>query len=57
MGSITFEGVTDRYNGITVDSQKEPCEINMLLNQLNGKLNFIFCASSFFHILNILTAK
>lgn len=39
MESKTFEGVTDRYNGITVDSQKEPCEIDQLLNQLNGNYN------------------
>lgn len=38
MESITFEGETDRYNGVTVDSQKEPCEISRLLTQLNGKL-------------------
>ncbi|KAF9824607.1 hypothetical protein SFRURICE_004064 [Spodoptera frugiperda] len=38
MESKTFEGVTDRYNGITVDSQKEPCEIDQLLNQLNESI-------------------
>ncbi|KAJ8730136.1 hypothetical protein PYW07_017174 [Mythimna separata] len=38
MGSITFKGDSDRYNGITVDSQKEPCEISQLLNQLKDSL-------------------
>ncbi|CAH0701239.1 unnamed protein product [Spodoptera exigua] len=38
MGSKTFEGVTDRYNGITVDSQEEPCEIDQLSNQLNESI-------------------
>lgn len=37
MESTTFIGVTDRYNGVTVDSQEEPCATNQFLNQLNGK--------------------
>lgn len=37
MESTTFEGVSDRYNGITVDSQEEPCEPNNFLNKLQGK--------------------
>lgn len=37
MESTTFEGVSDRYNGITVDSQEEPCETNDFLNKLKGK--------------------
>lgn len=37
MCSKTFQGVQDRYNGITVDSQEEPCEPNQFLNQLIGK--------------------
>ncbi|XP_021189701.3 uncharacterized protein LOC110375774 [Helicoverpa armigera] len=38
MGSKIFNGETDRYNGITVDSQKEPCDVSELLDQLNDSL-------------------
>lgn len=37
MATKTFEGVLDRYNGITVDSQKEPCESSDFLSKLTGK--------------------
>lgn len=40
MASQTFKGEQDRYNGITVDSQEEPCETSQFLNQLNGKCIF-----------------
>ncbi|CAH2037556.1 unnamed protein product, partial [Iphiclides podalirius] len=38
MDTILFEGVLDRYNGITVDSQKEPCETDQFINQLTDSL-------------------
>ncbi|KAI8435933.1 hypothetical protein MSG28_004101 [Choristoneura fumiferana] len=34
MSSKIFEGVLDRYNGVTVDSQQEPCDIDNFLDQL-----------------------
>lgn len=33
----TFEGIGDRYNGVTIDSQKEPCDSNQFLSKLQGK--------------------
>ncbi|CAD0199170.1 unnamed protein product [Chrysodeixis includens] len=38
MESTTFEGVSDRYNGITVDSKEEPCEIDNFLDKLKESL-------------------
>ncbi|CAH2106450.1 unnamed protein product [Euphydryas editha] len=38
MSSETFQGVVDRYNGITVDSHDEPCETNQFLDRLLASL-------------------
>ncbi|CAK1596094.1 unnamed protein product [Parnassius mnemosyne] len=38
METNTFEGVLDRYNGITVDSQKESCESSQFLSRLFDSL-------------------
>ncbi|XP_046959400.1 nudix hydrolase 8-like [Vanessa cardui] len=38
MSSKTFQGVVDRYNGVTVDSHEEPCDPNQFLNQLLDSL-------------------
>ncbi|KPJ02780.1 PREDICTED: nudix hydrolase 8-like [Papilio xuthus] len=38
MASKTFEGVLDRYNGITVDSQKEQCDITDFQSKLTESL-------------------
>ncbi|CAH0719391.1 unnamed protein product, partial [Brenthis ino] len=38
MTTQTFQGVIDRYNGITVDSLEEPCEPNQFLDKLLASL-------------------
>lgn len=40
MTSNTFEGVTDRYEGITVDSEQEPCPDTEFSNRLAGKISW-----------------
>lgn len=32
-----FRGVSDRYNGLTIDSNVEPCTSDDFSNKLNGK--------------------
>ncbi|XP_063824909.1 uncharacterized protein LOC135074522 [Ostrinia nubilalis] len=38
METVTFLGTVDRYNGVTVDSQKEPCESNNFKRQISDSL-------------------
>ncbi|KAI5651829.1 NUDIX domain-containing protein [Phthorimaea operculella] len=38
METKTFQGVGDRYGGVTVDSLEEPCETSMFLNQLTESI-------------------
>lgn len=33
-----FRGVSDRFNGLTIDSSAEPCSSDNFLNKLNGTL-------------------
>ena len=33
-----FQGQEDRFNGITVDSSKEPCDVGIFTKMLQGKL-------------------
>lgn len=37
MESITFQGSTDKYNGVTVNSETEACEIDFLSSRLTGE--------------------
>ena len=41
MSTKTFEGVTDRYNGITVDSCDENFELDKFSAQLIGDYDYI----------------
>ncbi|XP_053608086.1 uncharacterized protein LOC128673934 [Plodia interpunctella] len=38
MTSLLFQGIEDRYNGITVDSEKEPCEGDVFIHKLSESL-------------------
>lgn len=38
MPSDTFQGVVDRYNGVTVDTLIEPCETNQFIDRLLASL-------------------
>ncbi|XP_049868923.1 uncharacterized protein LOC126368807 [Pectinophora gossypiella] len=38
MTTQTFQGVVDRFKGITVDSQEEPCETNQFLKRLSESM-------------------
>lgn len=40
MTSKAFEGSADRYGGITIDSEKEPCEPDEFLKQLSRKFTY-----------------
>lgn len=39
MDSNTFTGTVDRYNGVTVDSKEEPCDMASFPDKLNGEIN------------------
>lgn len=43
----TFEGVEDRYNGITVDSAKEECHIEDFSKKLDGTFSSKIIVSQF----------
>ena len=35
--NLVFQGQEDRFNGITVDSNKEPCDVSTFIKKLQGE--------------------
>lgn len=43
METKTFEGTIDRYNGVTIDSQEEPCGYSNFKDKLTGNIIAKLC--------------
>lgn len=42
-GKVVFDGKSDVFNGVTVDSQVETCQVDLFANKLKGaELNYLF---------------
>lgn len=42
MNTDTFKGLADRYDGVTVDTQEEPCEKTLLSPKITGRYHQLF---------------